>query len=378
MPVFSEQPANPAAGGGHPKFAFWYEPWKERATFEKLGAPGIVIGVAPSDVRSIQQMGGRALRYVTFYQSKLSQPFLKDESDLPNVGLWNGQEFLTSNFGKDRYVLCPNSEVVHRRAMAFLDETMLDNHFDGLFVDNTYPPPAANTYCGSLVHTHLLPGARSDDAWLELLSQVRQKVKAISPTAILITNPGSTDWADQLGTGKFGNLWELSDYVLWESFGYSSYRGQKHDWWQRSIATSFKLPEVKRRKILALSYPLDLSEAEYSFTIARIFGFEWTANLGESEVGTNKENGHFGTFLAKLPFDLGIPAATIQGTPVSELISRRFEHGAAIANISDLPIRLEIPANVRLYVGDRVSNTISKSEVTLLPRTAAIYVYLSK
>ncbi len=373
MPAHSEQLAGQQVA--HPKFAFWYEPWKEQTTFEKLARPQVVIGLAPSEVKSAQHSGARVLRYVTFYQSKLGQPFLKDQSDLPNVGVWDGDEFLTSIFGTDRYVLCPNSKVVHERAIAFLNETMLNRHYDGLFVDNTYPDPAAHTYCASRTHAHLLPGARGDDAWLELLAQVRQKLKAISPTAVLITNPGSLGWADRMGTGKYGNLWDLSDYVLWESFGYTSYRGREHDWWQRSIVTGFKILDAKRRKVIALSYPLDRGEALYSFVIARIFGLEWTANVGESEQGTEKEGGHFGAFLPGVPFDLGTPAASMEGMLGSDRISRKFEHGAAIANISDSPIRVLIPANVRLYVGDRVSDTASKSEVTLPRRTAAVYIY---
>ena len=374
----ASQTAAAPASAARPKFTFWYEPWKGRETFEKLGHSEVVIGLAPSNVPGVHQMGARALRYVTFYQSRFGETYLKDAADLPNVGFWNGHEFLKSAFGgENNYVLCDNSKVVHDRVLADVQRMLLEKQFDGFFVDNTYLDPAAHEYCKSTVHTHIQPNLRGDDAFLELLAEVRNKVKELSPSAIIVSNAGMPSMADRVGSGRL-NVWDLSDQVLWESYGYSSYRDARHDRWPQAIKTSFSLPDAKRRKIIALSYPLDVAEAEYSFAMARIFGFEWTANLGESQAGTKKEGGHFGAFLPKIPFDLGMPITPMQGTAASDRISRKFEHGEAIANISDRPIRVVVPAGVRLYVADRVSDTTSKSEVTLSRRTAAVFIYPTK
>ena len=47
----------------------------------------MIIGLAPSDVPNVHALGSHALRYVTFYQSKFGDPFLKDQTDLANVAL---------------------------------------------------------------------------------------------------------------------------------------------------------------------------------------------------------------------------------------------------------------------------------------------------
>ena len=359
------------AQAGRPEFAFWYEPWNNGASFDKLGKPQTIIGLSPSDVPNVHKLGARALRYVTFYQSRY-QPFLKDEADLPNVGFWDGHAFLLSAFGgKGNYVLCDNSKVMHDRVMAYTHQTLADQRFDGFFIDNTYVSPAAQESCKSTSHPHVMPGARGDDAFLELLSEFRAEVKKTAPSAIIVTNPGNPTLANKLGTGKF-NLWDLSDYVTWESYGYTSYRDQRHNDWKHTLESSFALPETQRRKVIALSFPMNSTEAFYSFAVANIFGLKWTANLGENAVETTATGGHFGVFMNDLPYDIGSAVGEIQGNATSDRISRKFAHGEAVANISNAPIKVRVPAGMELYQASGVVKTTKTSDVIVQPNTAII------
>lgn len=373
MPGSSEQ--SPQAARVRPRFAFWYEPWNGGQAFNKVAEAEFVVGLSPRDISSVHQLGSRALRYVTFYQAQMSSEFLKDQEDLANVGFWSDNAFLPSAFGgTNNYVLCDNSDVMHKRAISFVDETLRKQQFDGLFIDNAYLSPAALRYCSSKSHFHTQPGMRGDDSWLELLSEVRKEAKTISPSALIITNPGNPTAANQLGTGKY-SLWDLSDYILWESYGYSSYRDKKHDRWQETIASSFDLPMAERRKILALSYPLNGSEALYSFAVAKIFGFEWTANLGELDATTKKDGGHFGAFLPDIPFQLGPSKGPIEGSKSSASIARAFAKGRAVANISVSSIEVEIPGNTRVYTGDKVSEFLRPGKIMLSPEAAVVCVF---
>ena len=179
----------------------------------------MIIGLTPADVPNVHALGSQALRYVTFYQSKFGDPLLKDQGDLANVGFWDGQSFLPSMFGgTNNFVLCDNSKVLHDRVLAYAHKVLADDHFDGFFVDNTYAPPAAKEICKSKTHPHVATDVRGDDAFLQLLSEFRTEVKKTSPSAVIVTNPGGPNVADRLGTGKL-NLWDLSDYVVWESYG---------------------------------------------------------------------------------------------------------------------------------------------------------------
>jgi len=366
---------SPQATKVEPHFAFWYEPWKGSDTFNKVAKAGYVVGVSPGDVSSVHQLGSHALRYVTFYQAQFGSAFLKDQADLANVGFLSDNAFLPSAFGRtNNYVLCDNSDVMHKRAIAFVDESLRKEQFDGLFIDNTYLSPAAIRYCSSKSHFHTQPGMRGDDSWLELLSEVRKEMKTISPSALIITNPGNPTAANRLGTGKY-SIWDLSDYILWESYGYTSYRDKRHDHWHEAIASSFDLPEAERGKILALSYPLNRSETLYSFAVAKIFGFEWTANLGELDATTEKDGGHFGAFLPDIPFRLGPSKGPIEGSKNSAFIARAFEKGRAIVNISESPTEVEVPGNSRVYVGDRVSAYVRSTKIMLSPGAAVVCVF---
>src|SRR5215472_6224189 len=64
------------------KFAFWYGSWQPDNTLKKLQPAGVIIGVPPSAVPEIHNAGRRALQYVTYYQSVINHPFLKDRQDL--------------------------------------------------------------------------------------------------------------------------------------------------------------------------------------------------------------------------------------------------------------------------------------------------------
>ena len=102
----------------------------------------------------------------------------------------------------------------------FLDESIKQG-FDGYFVDNTFVDPSAHEVC-SAKHPHNKDGVVGGSAYLDLLQAVRLRIKEKAPTAILISNPGNPRWADDLASSK-PSLWDISDLVLWESYGYSSY-----------------------------------------------------------------------------------------------------------------------------------------------------------
>ena len=155
-------------------------------------------------------------------------------------------------------------------------------------------------------HPHNKEGANGGSAYLDLLEAVQQRIKEKNPAAILISNPGNPRWADDMASGK-PSLWDISDLVLWESYGYTSYHGLRHDRWKRNdrgklhYATS---PE-KAAKLLVLAYPENLTEARFSFAIAKIFDFKWTANGGRQQQNTAKDGGHFGSFRSGYPAKLG-------------------------------------------------------------------------
>lgn len=367
--VHAQKQSSPGQGGT--TFAFWYDPWKPDATLKKLPSASVVIGVPPNAVSEIHKSGRRALQYITYYQSRFTTAFLNDRNDLANVGFQVDRQNLKSAFGgQDNYVLCPNSVELKARVLRFLDGS-LKQGFDGYFVDNTFQQPATYQVC-TAAHQHSNPNAQGGRAYVDLLAAVREKMKQQNPSAMLVTNPGSPFWADQIASGQ-PSLWDVSDYILWESYGYSSLAGPSHDRWKQTIdqSTTYAANPDKARKILALSYPRNIPEARFSFAVARIFGFEWTANLGDRDQNTGKDGGHFGTFLNDVPFDIGEPVGSPPDTS-DPLLHRRFTNGEIFANDGSATQRIPVAPGTIIYVGGAPAEKPISGQLELAPMTAAI------
>ena len=341
------RPLPPRPGAATPQFAFWYEDWHEN-TWDKLQPANAIVGVPPKAVADIHAHGGRALVYVTFYQAVVGREFLHDSADLEIVGFHAPNGFLPSAFGgKDNYVLCSNSAELRRRILAYIDRTIGAEGYDGLFVDNSYLDPAAGLVCDAK-HGHVAPGSKGGAAYIDLMSEVYAAVKKRNPAAIILSNPGNPRWAGQLQKAD-KTLWEVSDFVLWESYGFTSLVGNGHDRWQATIAQSKDISSTPHaQKLLALAYPRDAKEALYSFVMARIFGFGFAANLGESAYQSNREGGHFGLFLRDLPVALGDPTSAPQ-EPAPGVMTRRFSQGEADVNTGSQPWSFKASRNSVLY-----------------------------
>jgi hypothetical protein len=354
-------------------FAFWYEPWQPDITLKKLQPANAIVGVPATAIPEIHKNGGRALQYVTYYQTHFKTAFLNDRNDLANVGFQVNGQFLKSAFGgEDNYVLCPNSVEVKARVLRFLDST-LKQGFDGYFVDNTFLQPASQEVC-TANHEHIKQAVQGGRAYLDLLAAVRAKIKQQNASAILISNPGSPPWADHIASGQ-PSLWDISDYVVWESYGYTSSSDVKHDRWKQTIELSFNYSAMpdKAKKVLALSYPRNAAEARFAFAIARIFGFQWTANLGEKDANTAKEGGHFGTFFNETPYAVGEPVGQLP-TEGAVLLHRAFTNGEIFANTSATSQRISLARGAKVLLGDAPAQEIRARELELAPMTAAIVV----
>jgi hypothetical protein len=366
--------AGPQSFTAAPQFAFWYEDWHEN-TWEKLQPANVIIGVPPKAVADIHAHGGRALPYVTFYQAVLGRAFVHDRADLEQVGFHAPQGFLPSAFGgQDNYVLCSNSAELRRRILAYVDRAIGEEKYDGLFIDNSYLAPATDLVCDAR-HAHVTPGSKGGPAYIDLISEVYAAVKKRNPAAIIVTNPGNPRGADQLRAGN-RTLWDVSDYVLWESYGYSSLLGNGHDRWQATIAQSKDVSSSPHaQKLLALAYPRDAKEALYSFVIARMFGFTFAANLGESDYQGVREGGHFGIFLRDLPLALGVPesAADQRGTP--GILTRRFSRGEVAANTGSEMWSIKVSGNCVLYSPAGRSEVNAGKQVTVSPGTAVALLF---
>jgi hypothetical protein len=353
-------------------FSFWYEPWQTGVTINKLQDANIIIGVPPAALSEIHQAGKRGLQYVTYYQTGFKTAFLKDGDDLSNVGFNAGSGFEKSAFGgKDNYVLCPNSVELKARVLRYLDGSMKEG-VDGYFIDNSFIDPSAHEVCVA-PHSHIQSGAQGGRAYVALLSAVREKMKQQNPSAILITNPGSPVWSDKIDDGT-PSLWDVSDYVLWESYGYTSHSGPRHDRWKQTLEQSFVYAAApnKARKVLALSYPQTISEARFAYAVAKIFGFTWTANLGEKQQGKNEDGGHFGVFLNQFPFELGDPVSSLPDKS-SRLLHRTFSRGEVFVNTGMESERIPIAKGATIYAGDSAPEKGASAQLTL-PSMTAVFV----
>lgn len=357
------QKARGAAAVNPPLFAFWYEDWRPD-TWAKLQPANVIVGVPPQAVAEIHAHGGRALRYVTFYQARLGTEFVRDQSDLENVGFRTSSGFLSSAFGgRDNYVLCSNSSELRRRVLAYVEKTLQKEGYDGLFVDNAYLTPARDEVCDAK-HRHSSPGLKGGAAYIDLMAEVRATAKELKPGAMIVSNPGNPQEADQLRSAK-QTLWDVSDYVMWESYGFSSLLGSGHDRWANTLQQSRKWASSSRApQILALSYPRNFAEALHSFAVARLFGFAYAANLGERDFQREQEGGHFGVFLQRLPLELGNPRDAWKEAQRG-ILHRNFDHGEIFLNVGTVPAELSISHSGTLYSDTAATSVRAGAKITL-------------
>ncbi|HKD78891.1 MAG TPA: hypothetical protein VKH81_04310 [Candidatus Angelobacter sp.] len=354
-------------------FAFWYEPWQPGATIRKLEPANVIIGVPLNALPEIHKAGKRGLQYVTYYQSGFGTEFLKNDADLNNVGFKSSKAYDQSAFGgRDNYVLCPNSIELRARITRFLDAS-LKAGVDGYFIDNTFLDPPAHEVCNA-PHSHIKQDTLGGRAYVDLLAAVRERMRQQNPRAILIANPGSPAWSDKIAEGK-PSLWDVSDYVVWESYGYTSHAGWQHNRWKETIEQSFlySASADKAPKLLALSYPKSAEEAQFAFSVAKVFGFAWAANLGENQEGKNQDGGHFGLFLKLTPADLGDPVNSLTERS-SRLLHRKFTHGEIFVNVGQSTEQISITSEAIVYIGGNAPVKMGPHVETLPPMTAAIAV----
>jgi hypothetical protein len=346
-----------------PRFVFWYEDWKP-GTWEKLQPATHLIGVPADAVNEIHSKGGKALNYVTFYQTVFGTAFLKSGDDLSAVGFHTPQGYLPSAFGgANNYVLCSNSQELRNRALAYVDQALSTTKFDGLFIDNAYQPPATTLVCDAK-HAHVTPGEDGGSAYVELMSAVYSAAKKANPSNLIIINVGNPARFKLQSHGH--TLWDFSDYLLWESYGHASVVGPGHDRWNQTIEASFDLANSPNaKKVIALSYPKTDAEALYSYAVASAFGFKYAANLGISEQGKEGSGGHYGIFAPELPKLIGLPIDA-PPKPGQTILQRTYTNGSCIVNFgkSDYPIVASHSGTLYLEGG---SSKVAKGERYSLP-----------
>jgi hypothetical protein len=361
--LISPSGANPtpvvAAGIVSPTFAFWYSTWDSNVTPAAIRPAEVVIGLAPSKVATAHALGKRALQYQTYYQSQPGSLLLNSAADLANVGFEINQQFVVNIFGTptNSYVLCPNSVLIHQRVAQYVQQSITSG-YDGLFVDNTFFDPPAHQVCDG-AHPHVDPTAEGGRAYVTLLSEVRKMIKANNPNAILMVNPGNPVWLDRIATGS-PTLWDISDYVLWEGWGYTA--GTQHDQWDSYIQATYDMVGAhpdRIQQLLALSYVKSVTEARFAFAAARFFGLNWTGNINNS----------FGSYLNSVPFGLGEPIGSLP--PQASILHRAFEHGEVFVNISLSTQSVTVPAG-NLYLGETNQAISAPTVVNIPPRVAAI------
>jgi hypothetical protein len=372
VPASARHQANRKSAQEERRFAFWYEDWKP-GTWERLQPATHIIGAPPSAVAEIHEKGASALNYVTFYQAKFGNSFLKNQEDLAAVGFHTPKGYLPSAFGgENNYVLCSNSEEMRKRVLAYVDQTMRASKFDGFFVDNAYQPPATTEVCDA-THAHAAPGENGGSAYVDLISVIYPAVKKANPSAVVIINLGNPARFTLQSHGH--SLWDFSDYLLWESYGYASVVGAGHDRWKATIDASFDLansPNAER--VLALSYPKTDAEALYSYAVARAFGFKYTANLGENEKGKEGSGGHYGIFAPKLPHLGGSP---VNPPPASgaTVLKREYKNGTCFVNLGTSDYAIAADRSGTLYAEDGSRKLQKKESYSLPSGKSAILIY---
>lgn len=365
-------PVSPSPFAAH-NFAFWYETWNPQTTPPKLKPSDVIIGLTPGAVPSAHAANKLVLQYQTYYQSTPNTLLLESLSDLLNVGFQINQQFVASIFpAPNNYVLCPNSAALHQRVQDYVLQA-INSQYDGIFVDNTFFDPPAHAICDAS-HQHIAALVEGGIAFLHLLSEVRKTLKTNNPAGILITNPGDPDWADQIATAS-PSLWDISDVVVWESYGYTSIQGSQHDVWSDTITKSYRYATTapdKAAKLLVLSYPQNVTEARYAFAVARFFGFNWTANLGQDQQNTTQNGGHFGAFFNDIPYSLGQPVDPLPNA--TSVLHRTFQNGEIFINTDSTPQSVTLQPGT-IYLGAGTASTSSPTTVDLQPRTSAIVIF---
>ena len=311
----------------------------------------------------------RFLAYVTYYQDHLGGQFINTADEVPLLalqkdGVVQATAFTDEDPGWD--VLCDNSVELRRKALDQLAR-LVNQGYVGLFVDNA----ADKRLTCTATHPHLHPLERSDDSYLVLLGDSRQKLKELLATPLLIANAGNITVADSLGAGaNSGAMWTIADFVLWESYGYASYEDSRHDQLDATVAKSmvYATDTNKAAKVLVLSYPQTQQEALLSFALARIFGFAWTANLGDSG-----RVGHWGAFAPSMPWAMGSPQGNlyVQGS----LLARQFSNGIAYANTGNNAVDINIPQCGTLVSAAGGSPAIPNTTLSLEPHSALVLLF---
>jgi hypothetical protein len=364
-------PATPlAAPLTSTSFAFWYESWG-KDTWDRLQPASVVIGVPSEAVADIHSHAGKALNYVTFYQARFGSFFLKDKNDLDNVCFHTPNGCLPSAFGgKDNYVLCSNSSAVQKRALSYVTKTINEQKFDGLFIDNTYLSPATKLVCDAN-HPHIHPEENGGAAYIDLLKTVFDSVKLTNPAALVIANPGDPSAFAERSHGM--TLWDVSDYVLWESYLYTSIVGPDHVKMD-AIARSYELSRTAGSRIIALSYPMNAAEAFYSYALASAFGFKYAANLGVNQQVKPVNGGHFGLFAPSLPKLIGGP---IDASPMdtSPILIRHYSNGIVIANTGNADFHTVAEITGVLHTRSRRKDVRRGERLTVPKGQAAILMH---
>ena len=347
------------------QFAFWYEAWDSSTTPDKLQAADVIIGILAQPTTTKSQ----SLAYVTYYQDRMGGDFINTADEIPLVtlqqnGVVQPSAFTSENPGWD--VLCDNSLEMRRKAFDQLTR-LINRGYEGLFVDNAADK---NLTC-TAPHAHLHVGERSDDSYLVLLRDIRSQLNQLSTTSLLIANAGNITTADSLGTGaNTGAMWTVADFVLWESYGYTSYQDSQHDQLAATIAKSltYAADATKAAKTLALSYPRTQQEALLSFALARMFGFAWTANLG-----VNGLAGHWGVFAPSMPWTVGAPRGNLylQGA----LVAREFSNGVVFANTGATAVAINIPQSGTFVTASGKSSATADMTVSVEPKSAAVLLF---
>jgi hypothetical protein len=136
-------------------------------------------------------------------------------------------------------------------------------------------------------------------------------------------------------------------------------------------ALAYAKRRSKAARIIALSYPKSASEALYSFAIATMYRFVWTANLGEQG---GESGGHFGIFLDRLPRGLGLAISSLHGSLDRPPLSRTFQHGGIFVNPGAAAVDVHIPAGVDLWSGRSMRHVDAAFHLSLPARAAAVFV----
>lgn len=177
-------------------------------------------------IPDIHRRHARAIQYVTYYEAAPGTAFLHDVPDAERVVFSHRRRLLESVFDPEHeYVLCPNSRELLRRIAAQLAST-LSQGYDGVFIDKAFQPPASSLICDSH-HDHVQPGRTGMDAFLHLLAGLDRQRRS-RPDFLLIVNMSNPSFADTMRSGKL-DVWKLADYVVWESFGFSSEPAGRHE-----------------------------------------------------------------------------------------------------------------------------------------------------